>query len=88
MAKTDSQHLILHTQYPSNCCLCAAEAQLKSLRQSLVAQPFRCPICEGRGTVEAGFYNPGLGTTSTTREVCHSCGGAGIIWHPASERRP
>jgi len=30
-------------------------------------QPFKCPVCNGKGIVE--------GTT------CHPCGGKGIVWY-------
>jgi len=41
----------------------------------------KCPVCEGRGNVPVGFYNPyGLGTvSSTTPEECKTCHGSGII---------
>lgn len=38
--------------------------------------PSRCPVCEGRGAVPAGFYStPG----EAARETCRSCGGSGVI---------
>ncbi len=41
----------------------------------------KCPICEGRGILPNGFYNPlPLGsTTSTAPEICKRCGGIGTI---------
>lgn len=41
----------------------------------------RCPVCEGRGLVCHGFYNPYATHTdaSTQLETCRSCGGSGII---------
>lgn len=45
--------------------------------------PHRCPICEGRGTVPAGFYTgtaPTVMLGGTAAETCRGCGGAGIIW--------
>jgi hypothetical protein len=37
----------------------------------------RCPVCEGRKTVEPGFYT-GL-AASLNREPCQQCGGTGMI---------
>ena len=39
-------------------------------------QPYRCPVCDGRGFILAGFYV--LPTINT--EQCRSCGGEGVIW--------
>lgn len=40
-----------------------------------------CPVCEGRGNVRQGFYNPWpeYTSTSTAPETCRRCGGAGTI---------
>lgn len=44
-------------------------------------KPHLCPVCQGRGTVPANFYNPELNTnTSAAYEKCRSCIGAGYIW--------
>lgn len=44
-------------------------------------QPYRCPVCLGRGFVEPGFYFlGGCSTTSASNETCRSCNGSGIIW--------
>ena len=40
-------------------------------------QPFKCPVCEGRGDVPNGFYYQGPGTAA---HECRTCKGAGIIW--------
>jgi DnaJ-class molecular chaperone len=42
--------------------------------------PYRCPVCEGRGTVRPGFYSDRSWTTSTQREQCRSCKGKGVLW--------
>lgn len=47
--------------------------------------PHRCPVCEGRCAVPAGFYS-GLNQLPTTvpeREPCRSCAGTGVIWSPS-----
>lgn len=41
---------------------------------------YKCPVCEGRGTVPADFYTPGYYTANTAPCVCKSCGGKGVIW--------
>lgn len=41
-------------------------------------RPWRCPVCEGRGSVPAGFYTNGI-STSTSNEKCRSCED-GVIW--------
>ena len=46
--------------------------------------PFRCPICNGIGLVDEGFYTQnmdGIWTTSRCgKEPCKSCNGTGIVW--------
>ena len=48
--------------------------------------PTRCPICCGKGTVMAGFYDHHSeawawgGTVDPTPENCKGCGGGGIVW--------
>ena len=55
-------------------------------------QPYRCPVCDGRGLVPAGFYHFPRTLTSTaagvTSERCRSCVGAGVLWSPASQQAP
>lgn len=45
--------------------------------------PHRCPVCEGRGNVPAGFYEDGGFSESMTaeprREPCRSCI-QGVVW--------
>lgn len=47
-------------------------------------QPYRCPVCNGRGTVALGFYQriPSPFTSSSTneQESCRACSGSGIVW--------
>ena len=43
--------------------------------------PFRCPVCNGRGTVSSNFYSDRHQSTSYTYEVqCRSCNGKGVLW--------
>lgn len=45
--------------------------------------PHRCPVCNGNGLVDNGFYTQTSGTWSTSNvshETCRSCGGTGIVW--------
>lgn len=42
-------------------------------------RPHRCPVCEGRGSVPAGFYSAGL-ATGTNGEQCRACKGEGVLW--------
>ena len=42
-------------------------------------QPYRCPICEGRGLVRTDFYLVGT-RASTAPEKCRSCAGTGVLW--------
>jgi len=39
--------------------------------------PYKCPICDGRGTVTGNFYYQHT-TEASTR--CKSCSGNGIVW--------
>lgn len=45
-------------------------------------QPYKCPVCEGRGLVPQGFYNLHLTgiSGSTAPETCKTCNGQGILW--------
>lgn len=46
-------------------------------------QPYVCPICNGNGIVNKGFYNQtsGYWTSDTSNfEKCLTCKGTGIIW--------
>lgn len=40
--------------------------------------PFKCPICNGRGTV----HMEGNTSTALPTKTCHGCGGTGIVWSP------
>lgn len=43
--------------------------------------PCKCPVCEGKGIVPAGFYNISrYDSTSMSDEQCRSCNGTGIVW--------
>lgn len=46
-------------------------------------QPYKCPVCDGRGFVPNGFYNTTTQeyvSVNTTPETCRSCGGTGVVW--------
>lgn len=49
-------------------------------REHVGQVPHRCPVCEGRGTVAAGFYQPGAEKVSSSRDQCRSCSGKGVLW--------
>lgn len=43
--------------------------------------PHKCPVCEGRGTMQHGFYSHGINsTTAINYETCRTCGGTGVLW--------
>ena len=47
--------------------------------------PHRCPVCNGQGLVQNGFYRA-IGVDSytssdATPEQCKSCQGTGIVWN-------
>jgi len=41
-----------------------------------------CPVCNGSGLVQFGFYTQTSGQWSSCggTEGCRSCGGTGIVW--------
>jgi DnaJ-class molecular chaperone len=41
----------------------------------------RCPVCDGRGVVTKGFYNPWPFFTGidTTPDKCRTCEGSGVV---------
>lgn len=43
---------------------------------------YKCPVCEGKGQVPAGFYYTNAAPTviNTSPELCKSCGGKGIVF--------
>lgn len=49
-------------------------------------QPYKCPVCNGRGFVPNGFYSATTQeyvSVNISPETCRSCGGTGIIWDNA-----
>jgi hypothetical protein len=57
-----------------------------------LAKPIRCPVCNGRGTCSAGFYDgePHDDDHETVvfpakREQCRSCKGGGILWERVAQ---
>lgn len=54
-----------------------------------VRTPHKCPVCIGRGFVDAGFYTATgqtWGGPGTNPDTCRTCEGTGIVWdeQPAS----
>ena len=47
-----------------------------------MAQPHKCPICNGTGKAPNGFYeSTGTWTTKHANpEPCRTCKGTGIVW--------
>jgi hypothetical protein len=43
-------------------------------------KPYCCPVCFGKGTVPAGFYDTGINVTIIYPENCRSCSGSGVLW--------
>jgi DnaJ-class molecular chaperone len=43
-------------------------------------KPYKCPICNGTGTVPAHFYVEYRGTSLAGEITCRSCNGIGILW--------
>ncbi len=39
----------------------------------------KCPVCEGRGTVDYAFYD-GILNQSTAEVQCRSCHGTGLVY--------
>lgn len=46
----------------------------------------KCPVCEGRGTVDANFYANEPRPGDTTASTCRACGGQGFILIPSPLR--
>jgi hypothetical protein len=42
--------------------------------------PWCCPVCQGRGFVPVGFYNPFDMSTASANPSCKSCDATGIVW--------
>ena len=67
------------------CPLCGMYGRLDvphACKSEAPEQPHRCPVCEGRGCVSAGFYGLQVtaGDSTTSTESCRSCGGTGVVW--------
>ena len=44
-------------------------------------KPYLCPVCNGRGSVPPGFYDPSHAYCATGGwETCRACGGKGVIY--------
>lgn len=44
------------------------------------SKPHTCPVCGGKGMVNAGFYAEISSTTGTCEETCRPCNGTGVLW--------
>lgn len=53
-----------------------------------MSTPHKCPVCEGRRSLPAGYYALSLEGTSvhssTLPETCRTCLGSGILWDPST----
>lgn len=49
--------------------------------------PHKCPVCNGNGIVDAGFYNQtsGMWASAGGIEPCRACNGQGIVWEVQPE---
>jgi len=47
--------------------------------QKVDKQPFKCPVCEGKGFVPHEFYGE-LVSSDASPQICRSCNGRGVIW--------
>jgi len=64
----------------NNCIGCLVAERAKRERRR---RPYRCPVCEGRGIVPAGFYGPYATQSSQVTvapEPCRTCGQTGVVW--------
>ena len=50
-------------------------------------KPFRCPVCEGRGSVDSNFYLQSAYGSGLETTPCRSCDGTGIVWSSEVEWR-
>jgi molybdenum cofactor biosynthesis enzyme MoaA len=51
-----------------------------------MTQPYKCPVCKGRGSMPGGFYESiGNNWVSRSHETdpCRSCNRTGLVWEPA-----
>lgn len=51
------------------------------------AVPFRCPVCEGRGTMLQDFYTRMTVGNGADDVECRTCEGDGIIWSRSDGQR-
>jgi hypothetical protein len=54
--------------------------QMKKVRREVKPEPYRCPVCGGKGAVPQGFYTGQ--TEATGAEPCRTCQATGIVWTP------
>ena len=59
-----------------------SEARYPYYNTETKKQPYKCPVCGGKGRVPAGFYSCYHDTciTDASDVQCRTCKGEGIIW--------
>lgn len=50
-----------------------------------MAEPQRCPLCDGSGLVSWSYQEAPFGERLTAVKDCHACSGKGIVWEPDPE---
>lgn len=45
-------------------------------------KPHVCPVCDGKGFVPSGFYEPVemWASSSASNQQCRTCNGTGLVW--------
>lgn len=70
---------VCHAQYTfDRVHICPAMTYTAAQQQAGI--PFRCPVCNGSGTVPCNFYTQSDTTNMASPVQCKSCSGTGIVW--------
>lgn len=86
--KCGGTRMLVPVKHPYPAYLCTfcfwtikEEKEKEKLSTTNKGQPYKCPVCEGKGLVSGGFYTSvGVSSVSNhTTEPCRSCDGKGII---------
>ena len=64
--------------YPFHVCT-PINQPIQFYRATCDPQPYKCPVCEGRGNMPVGFYDRATTMTNTGPEMCRACAGMGIV---------